>query len=45
MLMELSHLLGRRVDLVESHGLKEFARASVEIPILERYLKELVFNN
>ena len=30
MLMELSHLLGRRVDLVESDGLKEFARASVD---------------
>lgn len=30
MLMELSHLLGRRVDMVESQGLKEFARASVE---------------
>ncbi len=30
MLMELSHLLGRRVDLVESQGLKEFARPSVE---------------
>ncbi len=30
MLMELSHLLGRQVDLVESEGLKEFARASVD---------------
>ncbi|MDE6521328.1 MAG: nucleotidyltransferase domain-containing protein [Muribaculaceae bacterium] len=30
MLMELSHLLGRQVDLVESQGLKEFARASVD---------------
>ena len=30
MLMELSQLLGRQVDLVESQGLKEFARASVD---------------
>ncbi|MDE6017746.1 MAG: nucleotidyltransferase domain-containing protein [Muribaculaceae bacterium] len=30
MLMELSHLLGRQVDLVESQGLKEYARASVD---------------
>ncbi len=30
MLMELSGLLGRRVDLVESQGLKEFARPSVD---------------
>lgn len=30
MLMELSRLLGVRVDLVESEGLMEFARASVE---------------
>ena len=30
MLMDLSKLLGRRVDLVEYQGLKEFARASVE---------------
>ena len=30
MLMELSHLLGRQVDLVETQGLKEFARASVD---------------
>lgn len=28
-LMDLSDLLGRRVDLVESSGLKEFARPSV----------------
>ncbi len=30
MLMELSHLLGPQVDLVESQGLKEFARPSVD---------------
>lgn len=30
MLMELSNLVGRRVDLVEAQGLKEFARASVD---------------
>lgn len=30
MLMELSHLLRRKVDLVESQGLKDFARSSVE---------------
>ncbi|MDE6548003.1 MAG: nucleotidyltransferase domain-containing protein [Muribaculaceae bacterium] len=30
MQMDLSHLLGRKVDLVESQGLMEFARASVE---------------
>ena len=30
MLMDLSHLLGRQVDLVESQGLKEFARTSVD---------------
>ena len=29
-LMELSSLLGRRVDLVESQGLKDFARQSVD---------------
>ncbi|MDE6461490.1 MAG: nucleotidyltransferase domain-containing protein [Muribaculaceae bacterium] len=29
-LMDLSDLLGRRVDLVENRGLKDFARASVE---------------
>ncbi len=30
MLMDLSDLLGRKVDLVEKSGLKEFARQSVE---------------
>lgn len=30
MLMDLSDLLGKRVDLVESQGLKDFARASVD---------------
>lgn len=30
MLMDLSELLGRRVDLVESQGLKDFARPSVD---------------
>lgn len=30
MLMDLSDLLGRKVDLVEKAGLKEFARQSVE---------------
>ena len=30
MLMELSGILGRRVDLVESQGLKDFARPSVD---------------
>lgn len=29
-LMDLSDLLGRKVDLVEASGLKEFARKSVE---------------
>ena len=39
-LMDLSELLGRRVDLVENKGLKEFARESVDrdkILIYERY--------
>lgn len=30
MLMDLSELLGRKVDLVDNSGLKEFARKSVE---------------
>ena len=30
MLMDLSDLLGRRVDLVENKGLMNFARASIE---------------
>lgn len=30
MLMELSELLGRKVDLVENRGLKGFARESVD---------------
>lgn len=30
MLMELSELLGRRVDLVDNSGLTDFARASVD---------------
>ena len=30
MLMDLSDLVGRRVDLVESQGIKDFARASVD---------------
>lgn len=30
MLMDLSDLLGRKVDLVEQRGLKDFARESVE---------------
>lgn len=30
MLMELSDLLGRKVDLVENKGLKPFARKSVD---------------
>lgn len=30
MLMELTDLLGRKVDLVESQGLKAFARSSVD---------------
>lgn len=30
MLMDLSDITGRRVDLVESQGLKEFARPSVD---------------
>ncbi|MDE6271353.1 MAG: nucleotidyltransferase domain-containing protein [Muribaculaceae bacterium] len=30
MLMELSELLGRKVDLVENRGLKSFARESVD---------------
>ncbi len=29
-LMDLTDLLGRKVDLVESRGLKDFARASVD---------------
>ncbi len=29
-LMDLSELLGRKVDLVEERGLKEFARKSIE---------------
>lgn len=30
MLMDLSDILGRRVDLVDNRGLKEFARPSVD---------------
>lgn len=30
MLMDLSDILGRKVDLVDNRGLKKFARASVE---------------
>ncbi len=30
MLMDLSELVGRRVDLVDNRGLKDFARKSVE---------------
>lgn len=30
MLMELSELMGRRVDLVDNSGLMDFARASVD---------------
>lgn len=30
MLMDLSELLGRRVDLVDNRGLKDFARPSVD---------------
>lgn len=40
MLMDLSELLGRRVDLVENKGLMDFARKSVDrdkILIYERY--------
>ncbi|MDE5555209.1 MAG: nucleotidyltransferase domain-containing protein [Muribaculaceae bacterium] len=30
MMMDLSDLLGRRVDLIDNRGLKDFARKSVE---------------